>query len=185
MLNKKILKIWRRKYHAFFLVYLLFMWCSEIFWTIEKIFTNWAGWVETIWWLVGETIWLFLVKDMQVFPPSPPQKEPFSFFVPNSWEMFWNKWKKNPIYFFQLWSILLTIFKWFSDFILTASHKMCNVLNRIFFIHEFFFVRFLVFELWSILCFTFVAGLRKNWKKNRWKASPPITPIGATPLDPI
>ena len=46
----------------------------------------------------------FLVKDPPTAPLPPPQKEPFWFFGPNSWEMFWNEWKtknKIPIYFFR------------------------------------------------------------------------------------
>ena len=67
----------------------------------------------------------------------------------------------------------------------TKMKNMRNVLKRIF---EFmrFFARFLVFEIWSILYFTFVmhSGLDGNLNKIAGGASPPTPPAGATPLDP-
>ena len=55
--------------------------------------------------------------------------------------------------------ILFTIFKYFypnKHGEKKLSHEMRNVLERIFVFLIFFFVRFLIFELWSILYFTLV-----------------------------
>ena len=59
--------------------------------------------------------------------------------------------------------ILFTIFKWFElTKILKKSvvSKDAQYSETDFWVHEFFLVRFLVFELWSILYFTFVVHSR-------------------------
>ena len=69
--------------------------------------------------------------------------------------------------FFDIWSILdHQWWSWYTlknDFLL--SQKLCNVLKQTL---EIFYVQFLVFELWSILYFTFIvySGLRRIQKKN-------------------
>ena len=56
-----------------------------------------------------------------------------------------------------------------------SFQKMSNVLKQIFVFLSFFFVRFLVFELWSILYFTFIVHsvLIRIQKKNYVRGYPP------------
>ena len=80
----------------------------------------------------------------------PSRKEPFLFFCP-SCAMFWNKLKINfRILQFLFFMSCDRFCSQFSSYLPTKNGKMRHVLRRIF---EFlgFFVRFLVFEIWSIL----------------------------------
>ena len=102
-------------------------------------------------------------------PPLPLQKESSPFFGPNCCAMFWNECKINfPCIFF--WVINNDFVHNFKCFQLTKkliffgylSQNMCNVLDQIYVFMRFFFVRFLVFEVWLILYSTVNWGLAKN-----------------------
>ena len=68
----------------------------------------------------------------------------------------------------------------FSNFFLTASQKLRNL--WIAFLYAWvFIVKFLVFELWTILYFTFVA-FYQDLDFFLWGTS---LPTGAAPLDPV
>ena len=66
-----------------------------------------------------------------------------------------NENKNSKFYYFELWSILFTIFKFFGFNLgqkLMFISKDTNVSDRSFRILEFFFV-IISFKIWSILCF--------------------------------
>ena len=65
-----------------------------------------------------------LVNEMQTSPPSPPQKEPLSFYCPYCCAMFWNEWKINfPIFaIFIFWDIIVQ--KW--EYIYPFSYRNEN-----------------------------------------------------------
>ena len=79
-----------------------------------------------------------------------PQKEP---------KMFWNKWKSIFLFFLVMIDIIHNLFLPTKN-----GKKMRNILERIFEFMRCFFVRFLVFELWSILYFISIvhSELRRN-----------------------
>ena len=84
-----------------------------------------------------------------------PQIEQSLFFGPNCCTTFWNGWNINfPI--FSFWDILQ---KWFFYQFGYRKEKDVQCYET-----DLFFVRFLVFEIWSILYFTFVmrSGLFLN-----------------------
>ena len=82
--------------------------------------------------------------------------------------MFWNGWKIN-LAVFRVWVIFdfVTILMCFYRPKMEKKNivsKIAQSFETMFWVHEFFFVRFLVFELWSISYFTFVmhSGLRRT-----------------------
>ena len=111
-------------------------------------FRHQLPWHNTIrYWHIGPV----LVNDMQ----TSPQKEPFSFFGPKWREMFWNEWKIHfPIF------VISEIFKHLERKKKSYHPKRCAMFWNRCSSSWVIFVRFLVFELWSILYFTFVM----NWR---------------------
>ena len=108
----------------------------------------------------------FLVSDMQTSPP-PLKKSRFNFLVKNDTQCS-ETYEKSIFRFLQLYFLSHDrLCSQFSSVFTVQNEKkmsltMSNVLKRIFEIMS-FFVWFLVFELWSILYFTFVmySGLRR------------------------
>ena len=92
--------------------------------------------------------------------PHPSQKEPFWFFV-----LKWMKnGKKNSDYFFSYDSFCSQFSSILGHFLAKKKDAQCS--DRIFCKLEFFFVRFLIFELWSSLYFTVVNSVLLNLAKN-------------------